>query len=541
MDLAEDPTLPDLLKSPLWLEVRHKDLTWLFELKAGEERAVVVGSQHRADVCLARPGIASMHFHFEREGDAIMAIPGYRAELRVNSVKALEPYPIRTHATVEFCGASLEVTTHRQRPSHLELTAYADRSSGLDYLQSLPENTDPTGIAATAVSGVSPVSQDTLQVVRAAFVTERIVREPAADADRAVTQPAPRGPVLGAPLGPQGTVIMSRAELRVPEGELAEPSPWSQAHLGNTEPIPMAALAIEARSERAATPDSTPTRIESPAARRSKPPGPAAPAPAPVEARLSPVPNQPTVLPAQPPSSQQTTDFDVAAVAPFFVTPPSGILNRAAPAAPPVATEATPPASVRAASTSTASVSRTIARAPLMPPQALLAALGNAARKSPLLVAAGALSGAVILTLALIGASRLLPMEPSQRPAGPVAEASAAPPSVAPAAALTPTVAIATPIATASAQPLTSSVTTPTSAVPPGGATGLSKADPDVAQAVGHLVAGRLAEAQLAYSRLAAREPQNAAYAAISRMLDQRSTAPCSQKQPAKGCPEVRP
>ena len=78
MDLAEDPTLPDLLKSPLWLQIRHKDLTWLFELKAGEERAVVVGSQHRADVCIARPGVASMHFHFEREGDA--AQDGHAAE-----------------------------------------------------------------------------------------------------------------------------------------------------------------------------------------------------------------------------------------------------------------------------------------------------------------------------------------------------------------------------------------------------------------------------------------------------------------------------
>lgn len=539
MDLAEDPTLPDLLKSPLWLEIRHKELTWLFELKAGEERAVVVGSQHRADVCLARPGIASMHFHFEREGDAVTVIPGYRSELRINSVRALEPCPIRTHAIVEFCGASLEVTTHRQRPSHLELTAYVERTSGLDYLQSLPEDTDPTGVAATAVSGVSHVSLDTLEVVRAAFVTERIVREPAADADRPVARLS--GPALGAPLGPQGTVIMSRAELRKHEDQLPEPSAWAQARLGNTERIPMAALAIEPRSERAATPDSTPTRIESPAARRSKPPAPAAPSPAPVEARLSPVPNQPTVLPAQPPSSQQTTDFDVAAVAPFFVTPPSGVLNRTAPAvAPPAATEATPPASVRAASTSTAPVSRTIAHAPLMP-QALLAALGNAARRSPLLVSAGALSGALILTLALIGASRLLPMKPSQRPAGPVAEASAALPSVAPAAERSATVATAAQIATTSAQPLTSSVTPPPSSVPPGAATGSSKADPDVVQAVGHLVAGRLAEAQLAYSRLAAREPQNAAYAAISRMLDQRSTAPCSQKQPAKGCPEVRP
>jgi hypothetical protein len=174
-------------------------------------------------------------------------------------------------------------------------------------------------------------------------------------------------------------------------------------------------------------------------------------------------------------------------------------------------------------------------------PKAASRALGNAARRSPWLVSSGALSGAVILTLALIGASRLLPEKASQRPAGPVTVASAAQPSIAPAAALTATLATAAPITRASAQPLATPRTTATSAAPPGAATGPSNADPDVAQAVGHLVAGRLAEARLAYSRLAVREPQNAVYAAISRMLEQRTTAPCGQQQPAKGCPEVRP
>ncbi|HKY34645.1 MAG TPA: hypothetical protein VJN18_01790 [Polyangiaceae bacterium] len=584
MDFAEDRTLPDLLKSPLWLEVRLDDTTWLFELKAGEERAVVVGSHNRADVRITRPGVASMHFHFEREDDAVLLVPGYQAALRLNSVKAPEPCSLEARATVEFSGISLEVVTHRTRPAHLEtmrsVDSAADRPSSAEYLKGLPDDTDPTGIAVAAVAGhAPPLSLDTLDVVREAWLTEPTPggtsEEPLRDALRAGDVSALSQP--GTALGPQGTVVIAPVRLRAEDGHSAADAPPSTARLHPPQPrqqwiterIPAARVPEPMNQTQAPpSPDSTPTRLESPAARRSKPPvplgshatvmlspppplldallgeprAPAKPAAAITTGEpLSPVQVQPRPLALESQTWQRTADFDVTAMAPFFVTPPSGI------AAPSVGVSQTValangdvPALPRTSTSSTAPTSRTVLRAPASP-EAWLVLLGNAAKRSPLLVGAGALTAAVVLTLALVGASRLLPAATKHRAA----------------ASSSPTSAIAPHPAAPSAQPtlappsIANSVTVaPLPAIPPSSSAAASNraperagvaADPELAQAVNHLTAGRFAEAESAYLRLSSRDPQNPAYAALSRMLRESAAARCSRKPGASGCPEVRP
>ncbi len=564
MDFAEDPTLPDLLKSPLWLEIRLNDANWLFELKAGEERAVVVGSHPRADVCIERPGVASMHFHFEREGDAVLLIPGYQAALRINSVRAPGPCSLDARATVEFQGVSLEIVTHRERPSHVAARspegAAQDRPSSAEYLEGLPDETDPTGISVAAVAGpMSPLSLDTLEVVRAAWVTEQI---PRVGSDELLRDALPAGdaPKMSPPvtaLGPQGTVIISPVQLSAEDFPASADASLSTARMRPQQPeqwITERILAPAPVLERAnetphrAGPDSTPTRLETPAARRSKPPAPLGGratvmlrSPPSLEPRepLSPVPVQPAPLSIGDQASQRTADFDVASMAPFFVTPPNGVASPsrgASPAA--VLPEAAPAPLPHPATSSTPPMARSVSRAPVGP-KSWLVLLGHAAKRSPVLVGAGALSAAVVLTLALVGASRLLPSAGTQRAAHPRGATS----TVAPQLSAPPTPArlpIATSIALATTPAAPPSSSAAATSKGPEHA-GSAPADQELAQAVGHLTAGRFAEAEAAYSRLSARDPQNSAYAAVSRMLRESAAARCSQNPPASGCPEVKP
>ena len=582
MDIAEDPTLPDLLKSPIWLEIRLDDTTWLFELKAGEERAVVVGSHPRADVRIGRPGVAAMHFHFEREDDAVLLIPGYQAALRVNSVKAPEPCRLDPRATIEFRGGSLEIVTHREVPSNVEAMNSEDsavhRPSSTEYLEGLPDETDPTGIGVAAVAGSPPpLSLATLDVVRAAWVTEQI---PCLASDDLLRDELPTGdhPRMSPPataLGPQGTLVMSPVQLRAEDIPMVA-APPSTARLRphppkewTTERILVPASALERANEtpQRAGPDSTPTRLESPAARRSKPPAPlggqptvrlsSPPPPEPrsgespavaaravgtMRAPLSPAPVRTAPFSIDHQNSQQTADLDVASMAPFFVTPPSGVAPPRVGASPSAIRPETAPVPLPlAATSSTAPVARSVSKAPASP-KSWLALLGHAAQRSPLRVGGSALAAAVVLTLALVGASRLLPVAGAHRASlasgrGSTLTSQAVLPSAQPAPA-PPTIANSIALAATPATPPSSNAAASAKGPERGGSV---PADPELAQAVGHLKAGRFPEAESAYLRLSARDPQNTAYASLSRMLKERAAARCSMKPPASGCPEVRP
>lgn len=65
--------------------------------------------------------------------------------------------------------------------------------------------------------------------------------------------------------------------------------------------------------------------------------------------------------------------------------------------------------------------------------------------------------------------------------------------------------------------------------------------DVDVASAVGHLRAGRYAEARAAYAALAARNPEVPAYAALERILALHLDVKCTGYVPFPHCPQVNP
>lgn len=235
---------------PLWLELHLDDEAWLFELRAGEERAVVVGSHPTADVHVARHGVASTHFHFERERGGIVVVPGYRAALIVDHVPAPEPAAIATKARIEFCGALLAATVHDVPPLHMLLQARhgTDRMMRApDYLERLPEDTDPTVVAVAAIA----------PAVRA---TAGALQESDDDLDL-LTTTAWRASAPPTSLGPQGTLIMLRPEDNEAPLTAAEPSrPPSLPPIAPPERIRLDTWSNLA----AASTEPSPTRIEVP-------------------------------------------------------------------------------------------------------------------------------------------------------------------------------------------------------------------------------------------------------------------------------------
>lgn len=92
----------------LWLILRLGQSNWLFDFAPGHERAVVVGRNARANVRIERRGVAPIHFHFEREGEAIRLIPGYADELWVNGSRVRGAQILESASRIEFSGLRLE-------------------------------------------------------------------------------------------------------------------------------------------------------------------------------------------------------------------------------------------------------------------------------------------------------------------------------------------------------------------------------------------------------------------------------------------------
>jgi hypothetical protein len=161
---------------------------------------------------------------------------------------------------------------------------------------------------------------------------------------------------------------------------------------------------------------------------------------------------------------------------------------------------------------------------------AFLVQLGALTKQRPVLVLAGALMGALVLALALVGATRVTEpkraLEPPPRPTarGSGASAGAKPPARAPQAAQ---------VASAPA----GVVVAPTPEPKPSPRAAKSPVDPEVAAAVGHLAAGRISEASKAYGALAARPRGGEVYAKVAALLARRASG-CSEGSTAS-CPEV--
>jgi len=111
-----------------------------FELDADETRAVAVGSLLRADLGIDRPGVAPVHFHIEREHDALWIVPAYGAkDIRVNAAKLTGPKRLDGQAVIEFSNVRIDARILDEASSEHQTLRFAAM-----HLEPMPRN--PTAI-----------------------------------------------------------------------------------------------------------------------------------------------------------------------------------------------------------------------------------------------------------------------------------------------------------------------------------------------------------------------------------------------------------
>jgi hypothetical protein len=114
MGVKSDP--PASKPRPLWLEVRTEGTTRRFCFISDNDRSISVGTLTEADVRIARPGVAPVHFHFERRSDQIWLVAGAEAELRLNAARVDAPRQIGARAIIEFSGVVVAASSSTEAP-----------------------------------------------------------------------------------------------------------------------------------------------------------------------------------------------------------------------------------------------------------------------------------------------------------------------------------------------------------------------------------------------------------------------------------------
>ena len=159
-DESKDGSVSHPEPEPLILEIRVRGCSHVYELRGGEERAVTVGSSPRADLQLTEPGIAPVHFHFEREADEVWLIPTASAgRLRVNSNRIHGRCQLGRRAVLEWGGLTVEVRVTRKAGSSrpcLETQSFELAMDGVDYVKRLPEEGDTTVLGLHGAGSTEP-------------------------------------------------------------------------------------------------------------------------------------------------------------------------------------------------------------------------------------------------------------------------------------------------------------------------------------------------------------------------------------------------
>lgn len=148
MGVKSRPTKP----RPLWLEVRTEGITRRFCFLSENDRSISVGTLPRADVRITRPGVAPIHFHFERRGDQIWLVSGGEADLRLNAARVDAPRAIGERAIIEFVGVVVAASASAEPPG-LRLPP----SAPLERLElELADLQAPAALAAAALQALPP-------------------------------------------------------------------------------------------------------------------------------------------------------------------------------------------------------------------------------------------------------------------------------------------------------------------------------------------------------------------------------------------------
>lgn len=494
-----------------WLEVRLRGRACLFEFSPQCDTAVVVGSVEGAEIAIDIPGTPPVAFHFEREGDAIVVVPGYHSQPRVNAVVATGPVAVGSHARIELKDVALEAWLHWEKPSHLQLSLrgnlMADRSS---YHANLPADDQTTSLAFEPFTHGLQQHTEVMRPVR--FDPEPLDSsgQPAGRVERTerFVVPVVHTEALPVLTGALCTEVMAPVRFA---------------------PEPVVARRVE----------KTPV-METPSAYPGLPTARVAPAACAAAAPVAPVPiialagttspDPAPFLPTPEPGVQLTTTFDLAALSATAVDQlgPAESESR-----PPASSPATPPSQAGRPS------ERSVVRRAATAASRGIALLGSHTKRRPVAVLTGAAATTAVAVFAQLGVAHLFAAGPevnhsvARTHSSPVASAPPLAPSVA-----TP-FAAATPQAPQSAMPLPLAAAAPIASQT---APGRKARSPSATQtAVRHLAGGRYDEAERAYAALATDHPEASAYRVIVTLLRARTKARCGGPSSAPSCPEVRP
>lgn len=456
--------------APLFVELSVAGVHHVFALDS-HERAFVVGSSRQADLRLEHPGVAAVEFHIERVADVACLVPAYRGRrLRVNGAPAAAAVPLvgRALVALEALELQLRVLHDADEARSTNRSSSAPRPLPLDYSSTILTDTALTAIAMNPFvpAPLSNVSTQNIPVQRTPVglghqQTERL----------AAVRPMPL----------QLPQMTERLPTMFPRGRTAVPveTPRTQRLSPMTAPPPSV--------ERVPPVETSAVGAAMARAEVSQ-------AAAPILA------------------TQDTTSFDVAAVAPPTLRSDNNGDQRTVVVS---TTPETPRQPRKSASPK-----------PPLGSKTLLTQLGALTKQRPVLAISGAALGAMILSFALVGAARVA--DPRRAPA-PAALSSRAP-------ATSNQAASSPPVQPLPSLPATVAVAVPTDAKAPF-RTSKGPHDPELASAVGHLAAGRIFEASQAYSVLAARPAGGDVYARTAALLSRRATA-CATGSPTR-CPEI--
>ena len=486
--------------SILLIELSINGKSRVLAFRPGEERAVSVGSDTRAEFHVSGAGVAPIQFHIERRDDMAWLVPAYGlGDLRVNAQRVSSSMALDQQSVLEFGEVRIDATIldgsaaggavpSRNETLSLQVVRRTD----------VPDENDTTRMAMRPVTANTGIDAQVTALVRP-------LEPPPISA-----QNRTRLEQHGSEFNPLPTQVTERIPAPLPHS-IAPAVPGS-----HTDEITLPTGVAPPGDEPPPT-----VRTRPPVSRVAAHPAP--PQAKPRERPIQPLPVVPVTIAPRP----RTPAAPQAAVAPTLREQANQLQTEETVSSRPAAGHSSPP-----------TPQPTHAALRSFPPPAsgrvsLLSTLGLLAKARPLLVACAAVATGLVLGTILLVATRIVEQRGGPMPAslGASGKPALAPPS--------PTVVPSAAVVQVPVEIVETAA--PYSSGSPSAGVRRASDDPALSAAVAELVAGHYGQARAAYERLGGRPGSSETFSALARLLRRSEEPQCAAtaQHAAKNCPGV--
>lgn len=507
MSQCNTPARPQAASASIWLLVQLRDQAKIFEFAPHSDRCLVIGSGMGADLRLE--GLAPVALYLQRDGAGMRIIPASaEGGVRVNSQPAPGPCLVHRQALVELRGHQIALYFSDVAPPMAESAAPPNAPA----CAATPggrsgERFDPGH--PQLETGASPRREAPKTFVLGTQSSPNALEPSLSRSGTVVVQPAavPSERLEPAPIvalspsfgpGPSchGTQALSPDELAA-----------VRARIPAAAPVPWAARGVVERLD-----------VASPRARGQTP--------VTVAAEAVPIESQPK--PAGSAALPKVIPFEPLRVGPAPFSDPEPAARSHGNSTVIEAKAVNPAASVPRAKATNSDRLDAMALRTRTPSGSVIARLGEIAKRYPVGVIGGAMVAGLVVMVFLVGAAQLLrPAVPRRAPDRAVVTTAVLPAHAA--------------SASSGSLQVDRQGAAPVPAAPARRSSG-EEEDHSVPNAVGHLFASRLPEAEQAYGELAASHPEEPIFATLTRLLAKRNSPDCrTQNNTVKSCPTVKP